>query len=627
MGGFLTLLVAVALVAGCALPLTWSMRIRGAAALVAALVVAAAEIVLLMIALSLADALQVGWMLLGEALLAVVAIAVWQRAGRPRPPLRGSLPSRRAAREWARANPAATGMAAVAAAALALQLVMALAVAPNNWDSMTYHLARIGYWLQFDSVRHFDDGTIRQLANPPNGEYLQGWTMLLSGGDRFANAVQWVTLVGLAAAIGGMARALGFSRAAALFAASLFVAMPQPILQAASTQNDLIVSFFVVAALLFGLRGLRDRSTPELALFGAALGLAVGTKGTALLAVPGIGLVLAVAAWRYSAPAGVLLRATAAAAAGVIVLGSFNYALNLDAYGDPLGDLPKLTERQSPVGENAVRAGWTLVDSTGVSMPWLDVGLRRPVNKLLGDVRTPDFAGYSIDTGVQEDTSAFGLLGLLALIVLAVALVARRTPWDRRAVAAAALAYLALFLVVNEYNPWVARLMMPALAIGAPLLALLYRRGWTRGTAVALALLSLLPSLFVNPLKPLFVEPAAPTVFALDRIEQQTLVRPDVAPALRELDTRLPADAPIGFVGNGDSWDYPFFGEGLERRVVPLAPSAASRDTMRRESLRGIVFANTPPPRGLDAEQLAPGYWLAVRQPRARSPRAARSAR
>jgi 4-amino-4-deoxy-L-arabinose transferase-like glycosyltransferase len=613
--GPLTLCAGIALLLAFALPLTWALRVREPAAqLVAALILSAAEIVVLTIALSLFDGLRPGWMLLGQALMAASAVAAWTATGRPRPNVRASLPSRERLGEWARANPAAAGMGAIAVAALALQLVMAVAVAPGNWDSMTYHLARIGYWLQFDSALHFDGGTVRQIANPPNGEYLQGWTMLLGGGDRLANVVQWAALVGLAAAIAGMARVLGFNRAASLFAASLFVAMPQPIMQATSTQNDLIVSFFVVGALLFGMRGLRDRSNADLMLCGAAVGLAVGTKGTGLLALPLIVGVLAIAAWRYSTPLGAVLRVAVAGAVGIVLLGSFNYALNLDTYDDPLGGLNSLTKRESPLPENAVRAAWSFADSTGVSMPWLDVGVRRPVNRAWGDLSNSSFSGYTIDSSVQEDTSGYGLLGVMALALFALVLLARSMPWDRRLIAAAALGYLVLFAFVNEYNPWLARVMMPGIAIGAPLLALLYSRGWTRGTAVALALLSLLPSLVVNAQKPLFVEPGQATILGLDRTAQQTRVRPEMAGVLAALDRRVAPDAPLGLTGDEDSWYYSFFGEDLERRVLPLEPQEATRQTMDAEELAGIVFANhEKPPPNLQTEQIAPGYWLAVR--------------
>ena len=119
--------------------------------------------------------------------------------------------------------------------------------------------------------------------------------------------MQWIAASGLAVLIFMGARDLGFAPPKAVFAASLFVVLPQPILQAATTQNDLIVSFFLVAALVFGLRGLRRRSMAELVIFALAMGVAVGAKGTALFALPWIALVMAVAIWRARPERGLVL--------------------------------------------------------------------------------------------------------------------------------------------------------------------------------------------------------------------------------------------------------------------------------------------------------------------------------
>jgi hypothetical protein len=325
--------------------------------------------------------------------------------------------------------------------------------------------------------------------------------------------------------------------------------------------------------------------------------------------------VLAIAAWRYAAPARLLARGAAAALAAVVLLGSLNYVQTEQTFGDPFGPLSTLTERQSSLDDNAIRAGWSFADSSGVAMPWLDWRVERTADAILGDRTTRQFSGYSIDARVHEDTSAFGLIGIAALAVFAFALLAPRSRWDRRLIAAAAFAYLGLLVVLNEQNPWFARLMMPGMAIGAPLLALLHQRGWMRATAIVLALLTLVPCLLTNPLKPIRADPSQPSAFSLDRQAQQALARPDVAPALSKLDERLARDAPLGFVGDEDSWDYPFFGDGLERRLVRLEPDRATPETMRRLGLAGIVVANVAPPPRLQAEPLADDYWLAVRRP------------
>jgi len=74
---------------------------------------------------------------------------------------------------------------------LGLSLLVALIAPPNNWDSMTYHMARVMYWMQHQSVAHYPTHNPRQLDSPPWSSFAIMHLQLLSGGDRFANLVQW----------------------------------------------------------------------------------------------------------------------------------------------------------------------------------------------------------------------------------------------------------------------------------------------------------------------------------------------------------------------------------------------------------------------------------------------------
>ena len=286
--------------------------IRGRAFMVVAwLVCGAASVVLVFEVLSLFDALTRGGILAGQLVVAVAVLAAWGARGRPWPDL-PPPPSRAELLTQARAHPVVAGLIGTVAAALVLQLAMGLAVLPNTWDSMVYHLSRAGYWLQQDSVGWFDGGHLRQLANPPVAEMLQTWTLALTEGDRLASAVQWAAGAGLVAVVFSGARMLGFAIAPSLFAAALFALMPQPLLQSSTTQNDLIMAFFLGAGTLFGARGIRDSDVGDLVIAGAALGLAVGSKGTALAAGPSIALLLGAAIRAYRPPGRVIASGVAA---------------------------------------------------------------------------------------------------------------------------------------------------------------------------------------------------------------------------------------------------------------------------------------------------------------------------
>lgn len=576
----------------------------------AGLVCGAATVVLVFEVLSLFDALTTGGILAGQLVVALAAAGAWVARGRPRPPL-PARPSRHRLIAEARAHPAVAGLVAVLGAALVLQLVMGVAVLPNTWDSMTYHLSRGAYWLQQDAVGWFDGGHARQVANPPVGEMLQTWTLALAGTDRLTAVIQWLALLGLLAVVYSGARMLGFRPAPSLFAAAVFALMPQPLLQSSTTQNDLILAFFLGAGVLFAVRGLRDATPGDLAIGGVALGLAVGTKGTALAAGPSVALLLggAIHAWRPSRR--IVATGAGAIAAGVVAFGAYGYAVNYAESDDVFGGLTPQHERTSPVPDNLARLSWTFADSPALSSFPLDIATGKAARNTIGELRRPDFE-FKVNTTVSEDSARFGLVGFLIFIPLLLYVAAApRQPGAQRLVALASLLYLLTFAITAEYNAFSARLLMGIVALGAPLLAVVAVRPSLRAVATLLALVSAAPALFVNPNKPLLTPPGRPTVFSLDGLSQQTIVRPEMAGVMREVARRVGPEEPLGFTGSGDAWDYPLFGRDLERRVEAIPFGELTNERIWRERVAGVLVSNFPRlPPGIAGERLARGYWF-----------------
>src|SRR5262249_30781806 len=178
-------------------------------------------------------------------------------------------------------------LAASAAAIAAVTITVALVAVPNNWDSLSYRLPRIEQWIQQGSLAHFPTGNIRQVASNPAAEMLILHFRLLAESDRLDNLVQALAFAGSIAMSALVAWRLGASRNGQILAALYTATLPMAILEGSSTQNDLVVSFFLLAAFE---RLLAWRSSGRIVHsigVGVALGLAILTKGTAyFFAVP-----------------------------------------------------------------------------------------------------------------------------------------------------------------------------------------------------------------------------------------------------------------------------------------------------------------------------------------------------
>ncbi len=158
---------------------------------------------------------------------------------------------------------------------------------PITFDAMTYHLTRIVHWQQQHSVVFFPTENLRQILFAPWAEYVLLHLQLLSGGDHYTNFVQWFSFLGCLVGITAIAAELGASRQNQLLTGVLCATLPMAVLQASTAQNDLVLSFWIVCLVYSILRLTQSQVALNLtAEAGAALGLALFTKGTAFVFAP-----------------------------------------------------------------------------------------------------------------------------------------------------------------------------------------------------------------------------------------------------------------------------------------------------------------------------------------------------
>ena len=140
---------------------------------------------------------------------------------------------------WKDFSPSEKLMASLLLFLFILLFIAALFTVPYNFDSMTYHLARIGHWIDNQSVNHFITNIDRQNYSPVLAEYNLLHMYLLTKSDSFLNLLQYTAMLITALTIYRCARMLGTDRSFSMFGAFLFVTMPLTISQSMTTQNDL----------------------------------------------------------------------------------------------------------------------------------------------------------------------------------------------------------------------------------------------------------------------------------------------------------------------------------------------------------------------------------------------------
>lgn len=165
---------------------------------------------------------------------------------------------------------------------------------PNNWDSLTYHMARIPSWISHQSIEHFPTSIFRQLYQPPFSEIVIMHLNVLSGSDYFSNSVQFIYLFFSILLIVSILKLLGIPNKFKLIAIVLTITIPEIILQASSTQNDIVVSFFILSTIYFAIKSIKEINIKNQLYLGLSIGIGLLTKGTAYIFLAPILMIFAI---------------------------------------------------------------------------------------------------------------------------------------------------------------------------------------------------------------------------------------------------------------------------------------------------------------------------------------------
>lgn len=656
-----------------ALPVATALLVAASArlpSLVSTLLVAylalVAELALVTWALSPADAVTRNGLAAASTVLFLAAVVLWWLRGRPRLPLEAaSTVVRRLVDD--RVTLVFLGLTVLL---LGYELVLVLAAPANNWDSLTYHLARAAAWAQEGGIHWIPNAPTDRLNEFQPLAEQQILYLFVAAGDTLLFALpQYLAQLAILVAVYGAARRLGFEVAAAAGSAFLLATFSLVALEATTAQNDLVAASFPIVAACLVLGGLPI----ELVLAGAALGFGLGAKLTTLLAWP----VLALLLWRRGRRAVAL--AAAGAAAGFFCVGYWGFVLNVlhtdkllgrgggrtEATASPsfpetietalrlvyrmldlsvlsnpaivlLGALGVLIVSAGAV-ETVRRRGWqrAFIEGLPVGWPFLAPALVAAAAMTLAFLT--DAIGIPVETDsslgglnrfANEDYSAFGPIGAAALAGACVAALlayrARRVGLDRLALALALPSFLVLLSLYSASNPFLTRFLLVPAVLTAPLFGVLFVSRTAIVALLTVAFLTVAVTLSESRTKPLDGPQGRPWELSQATAVMQTW-QPAAGQALAEFDRLVPSRACVGAVLAPDEPSYLLWGRSLERRIVFLPVNAALVEAYEHGLFYVVVSAGpnswVVPQFEADGWSIRPlsGYWILAVAPRAQA--------
>ena len=493
---------------------------------------------------------------------------------------------------------------------------------PNNWDSMTYHMARIVHWVGNNSLEYFPTHIYRQLYQPPLMEYLVMHITVLMGDDSLAFIVQWGFYICSGLALVAILRLLGFQRPSVFVGLLLFMLLPAAILQASSTQNDLMALFFYLVALYFGIKLLKSPHVSKYFVYwGLAMGLCLQTKATGYIYLLPLILLIVIPillnSWKLKTIKNTLLRLVCGAGL-VIVLNGMTYIRNFQFNGSLMG---------SDSAERAVyfNQNWSFDVFFGNVLK--NIGLHigpYPLNKWYAQmlnlfegvlcinekgVNYLDiaFKGAPI-APIHEDTAYNTIQWVLIFLVFVWFILMR---WkgkalngDARWILILLLSSFATFVLLLKWQPWHGRLHFPFFAAGILLVSLVSKESPLFQKATS----KLLPWIFVvafvvvvgNYTRPIFAFPGVhKTAITNDRYKKYFSNRPQLVSEYQLVEQKIVAcrNKTIGVeLKTEDDWEYPLFRSTFDQRI-------------RVQHL----FVNNAT-KGIPQEMILPGYIVSTKR-------------
>ena len=444
-------------------------------------------------------------------------------------------------------------------------LARAVLYPPSNWDSLTYHLPRVFFWLQNGSVAHFPTAEPRQLFSSPFANYAVLHVQAMTdGGDRFVGLPHVAAYVFMLIAVSLIALRLGATARGQWFATLTAATVPMAVLQAPTTQNDLMCATWSLIA-AYGVLGLVEAASgnddKKISITAWTM-WAAGAAAVAFLTKPTAALVLApFAAWLLvtlvrSAKPSRWLSIVGLALVTAVLLCLPWFARNAAALdGDFLGlsapgNTHLLTDARSPAGltTNALMNASMLF---ALPIQEWNAPLERLVEgsaSLLGVAELesvmgePGYGPYATQNAVWDHGVAPAPVTVWLLLASCIAVMLPRQGRSRLVLAYLAVSSAGLLVTFGAlgWQPWISRLVLPGMLSFTPLVGLAfdYTRGESRRAMQAILSASLALCVMLGALVMLFdvnhrLVPMRGSFWNTSYDDLRYRAVPDLAPALR----------------------------------------------------------------------------------------------
>jgi len=478
-------------------------------------------------------------------------------------------------------------------------LFLAIYAPVNQWDC--YQVTRAAYWIQHQTLAHFETSSVRQVMFPVNSELFTLLPMMFLRKEIFLQVSQYLAGFAGIFVIYNFLSYLKFSTRRILWTIFVFASLPAIIILFSSTQDHLVLAFFLFASLYLFIYGVFENEKKSLIFSALALGISIGTKSSVFFFLPALALAYLLISIKkhgkyFYRP---FIPYTLFFTAAFLIFGAYNYILNYIDFGNFLGLKSYIYEHTyksksiSSFSANFIRYIYSMVDFTGFE--WANC-LSFPVYltrillfTILGlnltDGLTHDDMHNNfilVNANIHENYAVLGPLGFLVLLPLVVLSVYKYIHSESKRTFLMGICGLvfAVFLLtisaIMGYEHWNNRYIATAAVLGSPVLALSYYSG-TKFNFKKLFIFAICIFCFVkislfNAQRPILpVKGLSLLTSPKDEIRYGMGIYNNIfRDPVEYLNIVAENSSKIGLIYPGNFWQYQFFAKNPYWKLYPL---------------------------------------------------------
>lgn len=160
----------------------------------------------------------------------------------------------------------------------------------TNADAAGYHVVRSLFWISQGSLNHFNAFDIRALCLPINSEILYTWVFLFIKKDFMLGFTGFAGYLLSIISVYNIVGLMGYSTRRKLWVTFILSSFASVLVQASGVETDIIIAGLISSSIFLFWYALKNNKFTPIVISALAYALALGTKTTAFLAVPGVGL-------------------------------------------------------------------------------------------------------------------------------------------------------------------------------------------------------------------------------------------------------------------------------------------------------------------------------------------------